>query len=116
MFERKKYKSFAKKQLSGRFGIPILMTLFIAVISAIFSIPDILHFARSGYFEAVLRNDLYGAMNAYNNASSTSFITSIVVMIVGAIMELAAIGVYLKMSRSPEPVSFSDFIEGFNNW
>ncbi len=31
-------------------------------------------------------------------------------------MEVAAIGVYIKMSRSPEPVKFSDFIEGFNNW
>lgn len=116
MFERKKYKSFAKKQLSGRWGIPILVTLFITVISGIFSIPDILKIIRSGYMEAILNNDYYGALSAYNTATSTSFITSIVLMIVSAILEVAAIGVYIKMSRSPEPVSFSDFIEGFNNW
>ena len=38
MFERKKYKNFAKKQLSGRWGVPILVTLFVFVVSSIFSI------------------------------------------------------------------------------
>ena len=116
MFERKKYKSFAKKQLSGRWGIPILITIFIFVISAIFSIPDILQLIRSGYVSAVLSHDTSSAVDAYNKATSASLLTSIASMIVSAIMEVASIGVYIKMSRSPEPVSVSDFIEGFNNW
>ena len=116
MFERKKYKSFAKKQLGGRWGIPILITLVIFIISAIFSIPDILKLSRSGYIAAILNNDVLGAASALDAASSTSFITSIVTMVVSAILEVAAISVYIKMSRSPEPVSFSDFIDGFNNW
>ena len=33
MFERKKYKNFAKKQLAGRWGIPILVTLVGRIIS-----------------------------------------------------------------------------------
>ena len=37
-------------------------------------------------------------------------------MIVAAILEVAALNVYLKMSRSPEPVTFGNFIEGLNNW
>lgn len=116
MFERKKYKNFAKKQLSGRWGIPVLITLVVTLISLVFSIPDVLQLSRSGYFAAILNNDYIAAGEAVNSASSASFITSIVSMIVSAILEVATIGVYIKMSRSPEPVSFSDFIEGFNNW
>ena len=116
MFERRKYKSFAKKQLSGRWGVPILVTLFVFVVSSIFSIPDILQLSRSGYFAAIWNNDSLAALDALNSAKSTSFITSIVSMIISAILEVATIGVYIKMSRSPEPVAFSDFIEGFNNW
>ncbi len=116
MFERKKYKNFAKKQLQGRWAIPILVTLVVAVISGVFSIPDFVKLSQSGYFNAVLNYDYYGALDAVDQASSTSFITSMVTMIASAIIELAAIGVYIKMSRSPEPVYFSDFIEGFNNW
>ncbi len=116
MFERKKYKNFAKKQLSGRWAVPVLVTLFIVILSAVFSTPDVLHLANSGYFSAVLSGDYYSALDALNTARSTSFITSMVTMIASAIIEVAAISVYLKMSRSPEPVSFSDFIDGFNNW
>ena len=116
MFERKKYKNFAKKQLSGRWGVPILVTLFVFVVSSIFSIPDILQLSRSGYFAAIWNNDSLAALDALNSAKSTSFITSIVSMIISAILEVATVGVYIKMSRSPEPVAFSDFIEGFNNW
>ena len=116
MFERKKYKNFAKKQLSGRWAVPILITIFIGILSTIFSIPDFMHLARSGYFLALFNGDYYGAVDAANAAQSTSLITTIVSCIVSAILDLAAIGVYIKMSRSPEPVTFSDFIEGFNNW
>ena len=108
MFERKKYKSFAKTQLSGRWKIPILMTLLIFIVSAIFSIPDVIQMLRSNALEAA------GEVN--RAASSTSLVTSIVSMIASAILEVASICVYIKMSRSPEPVTFSDFIEGFNNW
>lgn len=116
MFERKKYKNFAKKQLAGRWGIPILVTLFIVILSTIFSVPDFMHLVRSGYFSAIASGDYFSALDAIETARSTSFITSIITMIVSAILDMAAIGVYIKMSRSPEPVSFTDFIEGFNNW
>ena len=116
MFERKKYKNFAKKQLSGRWVIPVVMTIFTMVISGIFEIPYILKISKSGYIDAIMANDFYGAMDAIQSVRSTSFVTSIVDMIVGAIFSLASIGVYIKMSRSPEPVSFSDFLQGFNDW
>lgn len=115
MFERKKYKNFAKKQLAGRWGIPVLVTLFVTVILRIFGIPDILQLSKSGYFTALFAMDWQGVYDASQSAN-TSFVTSIIQIIVDAILSVASINVYLKMSRSPEPVNFSDFIEGFNNW
>ena len=117
MFERKKYKSFAKKQLSGRWGIPILITIIVGIISLLFSLPEYSGLIRNGYFSAMINNDYYSAIEAAEAAAnSTSYISSIINIIVSAILEVAVIGVYIKMSRSPEPVSFSDFLEGFNNW
>ena len=115
MFERKKYKSFAKTQLSGRWGVPILVTLFIIVITKLFSLPDVLDLSRCGYFTALFNLDWQGVSQASQDADP-SFITTIIQAVVDSILSVASINVYLKMSRSPEPVSFSDFIEGFNNW
>lgn len=117
MFERKKYKKFALTQLSGRWTVPVLITLFISIISIIFSLPNTFALAEHGYFSAVLRFDWEGVQEASNAVSqSSSFITSIIQMVVSAILEVAALNVYLKMSRSPEPVTFGNFIEGLNNW
>ena len=115
MFERKKYKSFAKTQLSGRWGIPILVTVFVIIITRIFSLPDILQLSNNGYFSAILAGNFYDAFRI-SSESETSLVTTIIQLIVGAILEMASINVYLKMSRSPEPVSFAEFLEGFNNW
>lgn len=117
MFERKKYKKFALTQLSGRWTVPVLITLFVSIISLIFDLPDTLNLIRSGYFTAAFSGDLDALKEASLAASSsTSNITSLIQMIVSAILGVASIGVYLKMSRSPEPVSFETFLEGLNNW
>ena len=39
MFDRKKYKNFAKQQLKGRWGVPIIMSVIIGIITSIFAIP-----------------------------------------------------------------------------
>lgn len=115
MFERKKYKNFAKTQLSGRWGVPILVTLFVTIIIRIFGIPDMMQLYKSGYFSALFRLDWTGVAAASQSAN-TSLLATLIQTIVDAILSVASINVYIKMSRSPEPVSFSDFIEGFNNW
>ena len=69
MFERKKYKSFAKTQLSGRWGIPILVTLFVTIITRIFSIPDILQLSNKGYFTVLLAGDFREAYSIYTSPS-----------------------------------------------
>lgn len=116
MFERKKYKKFAITQLSGRWTVPVLITLLISIISIVFSLPSTLSLVNNGYFQAVLQQDLIGIQEASAAASQTSYLTTIIQMIVAAILEVAALNVYLKMSRSPEPVTFGNFIEGLNNW
>ncbi len=115
MFERKKYKSFAKTQLSGRWGIPILVTIFVTIITRIFSVPEIMQLSKNGYFAEMFVGNFREALNISAN-TDTPLITSLIQLIVGAILEVATINVYLRMSRSPEPVSFADFLEGFNNW
>ena len=98
MFERKKYKSFAKTQLSGRWGIPILVTVFVIIITRIFSLPDILQLSNNGYFSAILAGNFYDAFRI-SSESETSLVTTIIQLIVGAILETASINVYLKMYR-----------------
>lgn len=122
MFDRRKYKSFALKQLKGRWTVPVLITLIIIIISFIFEIPiyfslfsttsfwDLINYT-GGDIDEIL--DLY--TSAVNSASTYNFITYIQ-LVVNAILEVAAISVYLKMSRSPEKVSFSSFFEGLNKW
>lgn len=117
MFERKKYKKFALTQLSGRWTVVVLVTLCIFTLSTIFSLPDTLNLINSGYFTALLSGDMeqiQAAADAYVGSSSN--LVEIIQLVVSAILEVASLNVYLKMSRSPEPVSFSAFLEGLNNW
>ena len=117
MFERKKYKKFALTQLSGRWTVVVLVTLCIFTLSTIFSLPDTLNLIKSGYPMALLsgnREQIQAAADAYVGSSSN--LVEIIQLVVSAILEVSSLNVYLKMSRSPEPVSFSAFLEGLNNW
>ena len=119
MFERKKYKQFALTQLKGRWTVPVLITLFISIILEIFAVPVWIQLFHSGYFSAIFSldsNQMENAVAAVTEAQRTSLLTTVIQTVVSSILDVAAIGVYLKMSRSPEPVKFSDFIEGLNNW
>lgn len=120
-FERQKYKIFSKKQLSKRWGVPVGMTLLIFSILSLFSIPTAVKLLTSTDGIQLLTYDygnIYNYFEAYSTAVSnhTSFLSSLVQTFVEAILIMASLNVYLKMSRSPKPVSFSAFIEGFNNW
>lgn len=120
MFDRRKYKNFALKQLKGRWGVPVIMTLIVAVIMFIFNIPNYISlfsnpdFLDLLYFEGSLTEFLY-AYNQISN-SSTSFLVTLIQTVASAILAFATINVYLKMSRSPEKVTLGHFIEGMNFW
>ena len=122
MFYIKKYKKFAKVQLQNRWKVPAIMTLIIIVITSIFSIPDYINLYTNGVFTAIMDGDFsWKTLNILNEIPSTysteqTFIVGILQLIIAEILSLASLNVYIKMTRSPDKVSFSSFIEGFNNW
>ena len=121
MFDIQKYKNFARVQLKKRWAIPVVITIIITVINILFELPfflkvlnspelaEIMSTEYSSFFEYYIAID-----NVLTQYSST--LTMIVRMIIEAVFSVAGIKVFLKMSRSPEKVNFTDFIEGFNDW
>lgn len=122
MFERKKYKSFAKKQLAGRWGVPILMSLILLVFGVLFNVARVFNPEFIGYLQDLLNDNI-----SYNEAitylalttsagSPTLFLLDIFFEIILGIITVACASVYLKMSRTPEKIAFSSFLQGFNFW
>src|SRR5574344_1248977 len=114
MYKKKKYKAFAKEQLKNRWLIPVLITLFIAVIETILQATINNEYLNINLWKEFffLNYEVFGS----ESQSGLSFVFSIISFLVGAIFSYASIRVYLKMSRSPEPITFGDFFEGFNGW
>ena len=119
MFDRKKYKYFARQQLKSRWNIPAIITIISGLVMIIFSIPELVETFRA--IPELWTLDFTDS-NSYSIAvkmitgENTSTLLSYIQLAVSAIFEMAAICVYLKMSRSPNPVHLSDFFEGLNNW
>lgn len=114
MFERKKYKSFAKEQLKNRWVTPVLITLFITIIGTILQSTINNQYLNLNLWQEFF-NGNYDVFSTVSPRGST-YIFSIIDFIVESVFAFAATRLYLKMSRSPDPVSFKDFLEGFNGW
>lgn len=119
MFDREKYKNFARQQLKNRWNIPVVITIITGLVMLIFSVPELVETVRAVPELWTLDFSDAGsysiAINAVTGANASTLL-SYIQLAVSAIFEMAAICVYLKMSRSPEPVHLSDFFEGMNNW
>lgn len=126
MFERKKYKQFAKIQLDNRRAVPLLITLITLGINFILNLPQTIYTTKALY---KLMEDLPYISNMApqelllyymellpKSSIFISYLIAVVSTFITAVVTVASLNLYLKMSRSPEPVKFSDFIEGFNNW
>lgn len=132
MFERVKYKTFAKKQLTGRYLIPFLMVLIVNVVVNILSIPinNIVKNLFQPFLQEMTNALIYNDTSFFTSpeyvrmytemVTSSGYLLSqllqILIYIVKFVFSYAAINVYIQMSRSPEPVKFSTYIEGFSNW
>jgi len=126
MFDRKKYKDFAKIQLKDRWLIPLITTLIILVITRLLSLPDTLRMFNAYSMEEIRElytmswQEIYQLLlyNAQNNEGNVllGFLLSIFSSIVQFVLLMGVLNVFLKMSRSPEPITFSAFIEGLSNW
>lgn len=121
MFDRKKYKSFAKQQLKNRWGVVILIILLTTLVLTLFDIPRLFMAFSNFDFEEYTDYIISDPTEAYRYLLTamqgrTSFLFSLIQSLVSIIFSVAAINVYLKMSRTPEKISFSAFFEGLNNW
>ena len=115
MFDRIKYKNFAKIQLKNRFKIPVLMVLFTGLILIFLSIPQALNDSASINQEVSL-NSFYTSVDIPFTQNLVNDISNIPTFIVSCIFSMATAFVYIKMSKSPDKIFFSDFIEGFSLW
>ncbi len=122
MFDRKKYKSFARIQLKKRRTVPVLMTLVTALIVLLLSLPSIKTSIAiyTEILQAALastnQDEILRIIQKYRKTAPLESFLSWIVFFVTAICTIAQYCVYLKMSRSPEPVSFGDFFTGFAHW
>lgn len=117
MFDSSKYKDFARIQLKKRYSVPAFVFIFSELIIYVFSIPSLINqkginvndfFTSSDFF------DWAGFMYAYY--TPPVIVSELLSSLVGYVLVLASTHLYLKMSRSPEPITFADFIEGFSSW
>lgn len=121
MFDRVKYKSFAKQQLSGRYSIPVIMIIFTWVVSFLINIPvnSIVGKVSNPVLEAMSTGSFDYLENVVGTMGPSVYFANVlqwVVILIDFVFTLATIHVYLKMSRSPDPVKFGTFIEGFASW
>lgn len=117
MFDRKKYKEFAKTQLKGRWIIPIIMVIFTTFITLLLESPTL--YSSLSLTDILLNEtDPYVIMSMISETlkSPGATILSYIEMIISCVLDMAMIAVYIKMSHSPDPVKFADFIEGFSHW
>lgn len=120
MFDRLKYKQFARIQLKNRWTVPVLTTLFVSIIMLLLQIPE----AKGVWDSDALSNVINSAdpwkaywtfMASYKEPDYLRWV-NIITSLISVILFTAQIHVYLKMSQGPEPVTFGDFIEGLANW
>ena len=120
-FDRPKYKEFAKKQLNGRWLYPILISAIIFIILEILNAPQLMrtyNFITSSESSIALLNgdfmDIASSISDIQRAYSTW--EAIVQGIIENILIVAALSVFIKMSRSPDKVPFNEFFAGFSDW
>jgi uncharacterized membrane protein len=119
MFNRPKYKEFARIQLKKRWTMPVVMTLISFALLILLEIPYVQNLMDALQKQAVGSSNLwtsYKQILESHKETQLERICSWASFFISAIITVAQYFVYLKMSRSPEPVHFGDFMEGFNNW
>lgn len=126
MFDRQKYKDFAKIQLKGRWLIPVLVTFITIIIANILSLPDTLRLYSSYTPEEIQEllglslQEMIAVMTNKAQANTGNSLIALLLSIISTLIQfvliMGSLNVFLKMSRSPEAVTFSDFLEGLSNW
>ena len=111
MFDRKKYKSFARIQLKKRRTVPVFMILISTLVVLLLSLPSI-KTSIAMYSEILQASAVSANQNAllqivrkYQKSAPLDSFLNWIVFFVTAVCTIAQYCVYLKMSRTPDPVS-----------
>ncbi len=111
MFDRSKYKKYARNMLKRRWTVPVLMTLFCIAIIGFLEFPDFKDF----YSEYIAMMQM-APSGLSQDSSFYSELRSFLTILIELVLVYAQIYVYIKMSKSPDPIYGKDFIQGFSNW
>ncbi|MBQ7158162.1 MAG: DUF975 family protein [Treponema sp.] len=101
MFDRITYKKNARKQLKGRWGLPILLVILIAAITSMVAMPS-----KVMDEATVLTETQYLAYS----------VLSLVSICIEGILTVAAAYVCLRMTQTTEKLQFNTFLTGLENW
>ena len=124
MIETKKYKSFAKIQLQNRWKVPVIITVIILLVNRLLNLPSDIQLLNSlspeslSQLEGMSISQMFDYLSSTQTSgnATTDFLLTIIQLAIQFILTFGAINVYLAMSRSPEQVPFSSFLEGLSNW
>lgn len=113
MFHRVECKKAAKAQLKGRWKIPVLSTLLIFALLAVMSASVAAIFADKINIHV---DAGAGALRFGVHGPKESGPFSILIGLVMAAMVLAQKRLLYVMSKNPEPIYFSDYVDGLSQW
>lgn len=117
MFDTVKYKKFARIQLKNRWTTPVLVTFFILIIDILFNVSQ--YIGRiPNLFSLLKEPSLFAFIPSIEDSrpSLLFFQALLLEALVLFVLRVGQINLHLKMSRSADPVSFSDFFEGLSLW
>ncbi|MDY5633182.1 MAG: DUF975 family protein [Treponema porcinum] len=117
MFDRKKYKQFAKMQLSKRWFTPVIMTLICFAILFLLEARDFKEaFMELSEFTIPADEVLFTTETAETGTYMFDTIRSWITILVEFILMFAQLNVYLAMSKGPEKITLGTFVEGLGMW
>ncbi len=116
MFNRVEYKKLAKSQLGGRWKIPVLTTLLIFVLSAIFY--GALQYVFLDGFDAGVKAG-NGRFNFYFDSVDNSPLSGLLswcATLAIAALAMAQLHCHMILRAETRNITFSDFVDGLNQW
>ncbi|MCR5400624.1 MAG: DUF975 family protein [Treponema sp.] len=124
MFDRRKYKKYARMQLKNRWTIPVLISLIIFLILSIMNLPELKGMFQDLKNAKILYSSTENGLRALSMGlsqpeSSIGILDSIVswlAIIVEFVLLFAMTNVHIKMTHGPEAVSIEDFTDGLSLW
>lgn len=117
MFDRKKYKQFAKTQLKGRWPTPLLMTLITFLILILLQAHELRDFLQElSEFTITADEPLIMTETISYSTASIETLRTWIAILVEFILIFAQVNVYITLSKGPEPVGLTKFIEGLGLW